>query len=116
MSVKIMIERKFKEGVGPENLKTINTLRVGALRRQGYISGETLVSLEDKREVLVISHWSSFEDWQAWRSAPEREKLEKMLSPDLEGPTVIREFMSGAEALKEVFEEIVHEADAQTAS
>lgn len=112
MSVKILIERKFKEGVGSGTLKTINALRIGALKKNGYIGGETLVRHADQRDVLVISQWGSMDDWQAWKLSPEREKLEKQLSADLEGPTQISEFMSGTEALKAIFKKALHKKDA----
>jgi heme oxygenase (mycobilin-producing) len=116
MSVKILIERKFKEGVGAETLKTINALRIGALKMHGYIGGETLVSHADQRDVLVISQWGSMEDWKAWQASPEREQLEKTLSRSLEGPTRISEFMSGTEALKAVFHKALHDKNAAATS
>ena len=113
MSVKILIERKFKEGVGPGTLKTINALRIAALKRDGYIGGETLVSHADQRDLLVISQWSSMDDWKSWQLSPERVELEMALSKDLEGPTQISEFMSGTEALSAVFKKAVHDQDAR---
>ena len=45
MSVKIMIERKFKEAPVPENLQAIDELRINAMQQEGYVSGETFVYL-----------------------------------------------------------------------
>ena len=59
MSVKIIIDRKFKEDPLPENFKDINKLRIKAMQQGGYISGETLIGLEDNRSVIVLSNWSS---------------------------------------------------------
>ena len=54
MSIKIVIERKFKEAVVPETLEIIHEIRVKALRDRGYIGGETVVNVNDDREVLVF--------------------------------------------------------------
>ena len=39
MSIKIVIERKFKEPVVPEILEIIDKIRMQALRDRGYIGG-----------------------------------------------------------------------------
>ena len=55
MTVKILLERKFKEDPSLEEIKIINELRIGAMQRKGYVSGETLVDLNDHRRIVVIS-------------------------------------------------------------
>jgi heme-degrading monooxygenase HmoA len=111
MSVKIMIERNFKADFSPEDLVHLNELRVAAMRQDGYISGETLVNLENNTEVVVLSVWSSLNDWEAWTSSQERAKLENELAPHLQGPTKIRPFMLGADAIKQAFEKFVHDSE-----
>ncbi len=111
MSVKIMIERTFKADFSPEDLVHLNDLRIAAMRQKGYISGETLVNLENKTEVVVLSVWSSLDDWEAWTSSQERAKLENGLAPLLQEPTKIRPFMLGADAIKEAFEKFVHDSE-----
>lgn len=113
MSVKIIIERKFKGGPFPENFKLINKLRVSAMRQRGYISGETIVNLEDNREVVVISFWSDIDDWKSWLDSEERSTLENELVPYLEEPAKIRAFKLGADAIMEAFEQFIHNADAE---
>jgi heme-degrading monooxygenase HmoA len=103
MSVKIVIERKFKEAPTEENLKVIDEIRVKALRDRGYIGGETVVNADDGREVLVFSAWSSVDDWKTWYTRKDWEKLEKRLAPHLEGPAKIRIFAPGAEYAKKAF-------------
>ncbi|MBE9542843.1 MAG: antibiotic biosynthesis monooxygenase, partial [Proteobacteria bacterium] len=51
MSIKIVIERKFKEAVVLETLEIIDEIRMKALRDRGYIGGETVVNVDDDREV-----------------------------------------------------------------
>ncbi len=97
MSIKIVIERRFKEKVRPETLRTIDEIRMQALRSRGYIGGETMVNLKDNKEVSVISAWSSLEDWTSWYEKREWEALEKELLPYLVEPANIRAFMPGAD-------------------
>ena len=71
--IRVTIERHVKEG---ENLSSLlRELRVAAVHQPGYITGETLVSTEDKSIVMVISTWRSLEDWKAWETSEKRAKL-----------------------------------------
>jgi len=103
MSIKIVIERRFKEAVGPEVLEIIDEIRIKALRDRGYIGGETVVNVDDDREVLVFSAWSTADDWKTWYNKKEWEELEKQLTPHLEEPVKIRIFMPGADYAKKAF-------------
>jgi heme-degrading monooxygenase HmoA len=111
MTVKIFIERKFKEDPSLEEIKTINELRIGAMQRKGYISGETLVDLNDYRRIAVISAWTNKAGWEAWVNSDERQKLEANLEKNLKQPPIIRSFMLGADYLGGVFEEVLHDAE-----
>jgi heme-degrading monooxygenase HmoA len=101
MSFKIIIERKFKESPVPGNLRAIDDIRIKALRQKGYIGGETVVNYEDNREVLVISAWSSVDDWRNWLHSQERAQLETELRPHLEESVKIRAFMPSADFIRE---------------
>ena len=111
MTVKILLERKFKEDPSLEEIKTINELRIGAMQRQGYISGETLVDLNDHRRIVVISVWTNKARWEEWVNSDERRKLEANLNENLKQPAIIRSFMLGADYLGGVFEEVVHDSE-----
>lgn len=111
MSVKIIIERRFKEPLVQENLRAIEALRIPAMRQKGYVSGETLVNFEDRREVVVLSTWSDFDAFNTWSNSEGRAKLEKELTPHLEGPAKISSFMLGADAIDQMFEKIVHDSE-----
>lgn len=111
MTVKILIERKFKEDPGLEEIKTINELRMGAMERKGYISGETLIDLKDHRKILVISAWTNKAEWEAWENSDERRRLEYNFDNKLKQSPIIRCFMSGADYLGSVFEEVVHDSE-----
>jgi heme oxygenase (mycobilin-producing) len=103
MTVKIMIDRQFKQALSAENLGALNDLRAGAVNNPGYIGGETLVEVEDGKKITVVSMWSSINDWETWKNSPEREKLEKRISLYIEGPPKIRVFKLGADAFRELF-------------
>ena len=111
MTVKILIERKFKEDPSVEEIKTINELRIGAMQRKGYISGETIVDINDQQRIVVISVWTNIADWEAWKNSDERQKLEADLNKNLKQPPIIRPFMLGADYLGGVFEEVIHESE-----
>ncbi len=111
MTVKILLERKFKEDPSLDQIKTINELRMGAMQRKGYVSGETLVDLNDHRRMVVISVWSNIDAWKAWEDSDERRKLEGNLNENLKQRPIIRPFMLGADYLGGVFEEVVHDTE-----
>ncbi|MCP4671234.1 MAG: hypothetical protein GY857_08000 [Desulfobacula sp.] len=114
MSVKIIIERRFKEPLAQKNLEAIEALRIPAMRQKGYISGETLVNTEDSREVVVISTWSDFDGFNSWSGSKERTELENEIAPHLEGEAKISYFMPGANAIDEMFETIVHDSEIES--
>jgi len=100
MSVKIVIERKFKGAPTEDDLRVIDEIRIQALRNRGYIGGETVVNADNGREVLVFSAWSSVDDWKTWYGKKDWQDLEKALMPHLEEPAKIRVFMPGADYAK----------------
>jgi heme-degrading monooxygenase HmoA len=111
MSVKIIIERKFKEPPVQGHFRILERIRMTGMEQEGYITGETLVNYHDSREVLVLSTWSSLDDWKSWVNSPNRSRLENQLVPYLEEPAKVTSFMLGADALKEAFERFVHDTE-----
>lgn len=111
MTVKIIIDRQFKEAPSADDIRIINDLRIRAMGQNGYISGETLVDVEDNKRMVVLSVWSSIDDWNAWRNSKERANLENELSNHLEEPGKIRVFRLGADSLREILSEVLHESE-----
>lgn len=97
MTVKILIERGFKEDPTWDDLITIKELRIGAMQRKGYISGETLVDTEDQRKILIMSIWANKSGWDEWVNSDERRDLEAKLRNKLINPPSIRSFMSSTD-------------------
>ncbi len=102
MTIKVIIERKFKEAPIPENFQVINKLRRVAIHQKGYVTGETLVNFEDNY-VVILSVWASLEDWKTWLFSPRRAELENELTPYLKEPLKTRQFITGADYIREAF-------------
>ena len=86
--IRVMIDRKAKAG---EDLSALLVeLRVAAITRfPGYIGGETLVNVEDRTNIVVLSTWRSIEDWERWSNSETRINLYKRFEPLLqEKPSV----------------------------
>jgi heme-degrading monooxygenase HmoA len=66
-------------------------LRSAAMQNPGYVSGETLVSTENPRNVITISTWRDIDDWYAWETSPERAKIYDKIGP-IDGSVSIRRF------------------------
>jgi heme-degrading monooxygenase HmoA len=111
MTVKIIIKRKFKEAPNLSDVRTINELRINAMRQKGYISGETLVDSVDNRTVAVLSSWTDLEAWETWADSRKRQQLEAKLSLSLREPEKIRSYLLGSSYLIETFEKIAHDVD-----
>jgi heme oxygenase (mycobilin-producing) len=89
MAVKILIQRKVKPAREKELNTAVRELRSKAIHAQGYISGETLCSIEDPSVHLVMSTWKSLEDWNRWADSPERKVFQQTIDALLEEPTTI---------------------------
>lgn len=111
MTVKILIDRQFKEAHKANDIRILNDLRIRAMGQTGYISGETLVDAEDNKKLVVMSVWNSIEDWETWKNSAERRTLETELSSCLEEPAKDRVFMLGADSLRKILEQVVHNSE-----
>ena len=98
MLVKVLIKRKFKPGTKKEVAALLNEFRSGAMNRPGYVSGETLFSVDDAQVMMVISTWESLESWEAWRDHTTRMTFERMLEVYQEGATQYDVYMVGTTA------------------
>ncbi len=107
MTVKIMIERDFKETPKTEDIRIINELRIKAMAQEGYVGGETLIQTEDDRKIAVVSVWSSLDDWKRWAGSHYRRELEAKLASRLERPTTIKYYMLAADCLREILTKAV---------
>ncbi len=80
MPISVVIQRRFKEKEKAEKLAPlIVKLRSIATSQPGYITGKTFRCLDCEGEYLVISTWSSVEDWNRWRDSEQRMHLQKQV-------------------------------------
>lgn len=98
MTIKVTIKRHVRHGKEAKLNSLLIELRSRSLRRNGYLSGETLVSAADPTVHMVVGSWASIDDWRSWEHHPERQELvakinELLVSPaevevwSLHGPT-----------------------------
>ncbi len=97
MAVKVLITRIFKKEHLEKAYQPLMELRAIVTLRTGYVSGETLVSSEDPRKLLVISHWATRERWEEWQADPRRQEFIHRLEELLEGPEHVEIFVTGAD-------------------
>jgi heme-degrading monooxygenase HmoA len=96
MAVKVLIKRRFKEGKAKEVITLLNELRSGAMAQTGYITGESLINIDDPQKVLVISTWQSIDNWLKWSENSSRKANESRLEPYLEEPADYEAYAFGA--------------------
>jgi len=89
--IRVMINRKVNAG---EDLSAfLVELRVAAITRfPGYIGGETLVNVEDRTNIVILSTWRSIEDWERWANSETRINLYERIEPLLQEKPEIRIF------------------------
>ena len=95
MAVKILIKRKFKNGNMRAASRFLINNRSGAMQKPGYISSETLRSIDDKDQVVVVSMWESMEDWQAWKNSETRKANVAEFKEYMIGETVYEHYSLG---------------------
>ncbi|PXA04077.1 antibiotic biosynthesis monooxygenase [Coraliomargarita sinensis] len=76
MSVKAIILRQVPVEITEKATPLLIELRSCALKQPGYISGETLIRVDDPKEHLVISTWDSLEHWNQWLQSPQRAAIQ----------------------------------------
>ncbi len=87
MAVRIIIDRKVKKGKEAEFANLLRDLRSKAVPSKGYISGETLRSVEDRYNYIVITTWQSVDEWKEWEKNPERKKIQAKIEKLMARPT-----------------------------
>jgi quinol monooxygenase YgiN len=88
--VRVIIEHQVKNAKDVARvLDIIRELRNEAMKRQGYITGETLVNTENTRNILVISTWHDLKHWQEWDTSETRLEITKRINPLLAKPYTV---------------------------
>ena len=87
MAVKILIKRSVPQDKARALIPLVRQMRASAATQPGYITGETLRSLDNPEEFLVISTWQASEDWKNWLQSEERNKVQIKIDDLLGGET-----------------------------
>jgi len=95
MAVKVIIKRRFIEGKAKEVFALLKKFRSEAMDQEGYITGETLIGIDDPQKVLVISTWQSKDNWLKWKEDSDRKANEALLQQYLDGPTAYEAYVLG---------------------
>jgi heme-degrading monooxygenase HmoA len=66
MPIQVIIKRKWQTDKHEKLIPLLTELRPRAKKQAGYISGETLRSLEDPEDYMVVSKWETAGDWKKW--------------------------------------------------
>jgi heme-degrading monooxygenase HmoA len=95
MAVKIFIKRIVPEGKAKEIIPLFREIRSLATNHFGYISGETLRSMDRPDLFLVISTWHSSQDWKKWMASKDRKEIQDKIDALLGGKTEYEIFHYG---------------------
>jgi heme-degrading monooxygenase HmoA len=95
MAIKVIIERKTIPENEPALTGLLMKLRAEAINVKGYISGETLQSVDDPNNYIVISTWDSLEHWQAWENSEKRKQIQGKIDALLQTPSVHHVYVYG---------------------
>jgi len=100
--IRAIIERNVKPGV--DLFPLLKEIRIAAVMHyQGYLGGETLANTEDSSNIIVVSTWETFEDWEHWAVSETRTKLYQKIEPLLREKSKVRTFQVMATEHKPVF-------------
>lgn len=95
MTVRVLIKRVVPREKAKEMIPLFRQMRQLATNQSGYISGETLKSLDRPDVFLVISTWLSAEDWEKWLLSKERRGIQEKMDALLGGKTEYEMFQIG---------------------
>lgn len=95
MAIKVLIRRVVPEEKARSMIPLFRKMRSLATQQRGYISGETLKSLDHPDIFLVISNWKSSADWEKWLLSKERQKVQHEIDAILGGNTEYEMFHYG---------------------
>lgn len=83
---KVLIERKIKPGMEAEFKKLMREVLSGVAHAHGFISGETLQSIDDPTVHITISQWKDLSCWHDWIDSAERKKKQEEFDKVLAQP------------------------------
>jgi len=97
MPIQVIIKRKWQIDKPEELIPLLTELRSLAKKQTGYISGETLRSLDNPEDYMVVSNWKTVDDWQKWLQSKDRRALQGKVDS-----------LIGERTFYEIFEPVSH--------
>ena len=79
MTVKILIRRKVSADKAVKLKDLVMQLRALSVKQPGYVTGESLKSVANPDQYLVISTWDSKNAWNAWLGTKERATIQDQI-------------------------------------
>ena len=101
MAVKVIIERSVSPDNQGEVADLLKDLRAKAIHQQGYVTGETLFSVDRPGTHLVISTWENLRDWKAWANDPRRLEIASRIEALLSSPSKLSVFATTPRSIAE---------------
>jgi len=90
--IRVIIERRCRPDKLTEMESLLTDIRIIAMKQPGYISGETLHSVDDPTLWLIISTWLDLDTWKAWETSMERREAMRKMEPLLVAPEKVSAF------------------------
>lgn len=90
--VRVIVERRCRPAKVGDVANHLIELRARATRQRGYVSGETLRSLDNPSHWLVVSTWVDADLWKVWETSPERREVEEKIKALLVTPEKVSVF------------------------
>ncbi|MDF1763153.1 MAG: antibiotic biosynthesis monooxygenase [Oleibacter sp.] len=81
--IKVIIERKIATDMESTYDEAIKKTLSAMISAHGYVSGATYKNAEHDNHRVIITNWSSLEDWQQWRRSQERSNAIAQIKPIL---------------------------------
>ncbi|MFC1846251.1 antibiotic biosynthesis monooxygenase family protein [Chloroflexota bacterium] len=79
--IRVIIERRCRPDKETEIENLLIDLRAVAAQQRGFISGETLKSIDDPMLWVVISTWVDDDTWKTWNNSPVRCEIMNKMEP-----------------------------------
>ena len=86
MAINVLITRNFKKEFIHDAHFHNAEIRALATVQPGYISGTTMVNVDDPQKMLIVSSWEDMEKWKEWYKSDMRKDYYKKLRSALQSP------------------------------
>ena len=79
--IRVLIERHIATSLESAYEECSRSVLRQAIDAPGFVSGETLVDVNDANHRLTLCNWRSATDWDRWYHSAERKELMTSLTP-----------------------------------